>query len=190
MKYVQYFLMTLLLMLTGCAGMNPNPGERSSDVAWVQGNYQRALKTIKPNAVAGYPWAQLRLGIMYELGQGLDKDTAKALEWYQKAAKHVDDSNWGKGLLVGAAGPAGYFNQNSDALIAQYRMAAIYLEQNKLIQARDLIQAVLDASNGEDVFLCCEFDNGRWITAEEVSSLHERVERQILDSKHSVAALN
>lgn len=49
--------------------------------------YKIELKTVEPKAKAGEAHAQNRLAQMYEFGQGIDRDQAKAFEWYQKAAK-------------------------------------------------------------------------------------------------------
>lgn len=175
-----YLLAFFSLIIGGCAGLNPNPGERTSDIALLDGKYQRALKIIQPKANAGYPWAQLRLGMMYEHGYGLEKDIDKALEWYQKAAIHLDDSNWGLGFIIGAYGTAGYFNQNSDALIARYYLASIYFEQNNLLEAKRLIQSAIEKNGQKDIFFCCEFDRGAWFTAQTINNLNQKINQEIL----------
>ena len=88
MKY-KMIAALLLLSLFACAGPNPNPGERTADVLWAKYEHQQALDIIKPQAEAGIPWAQLRLGVAYELGNGVEQNSSEALKWYKKAAVQV-----------------------------------------------------------------------------------------------------
>ncbi len=46
-----------------------------------------AFSLLSQAASEGYDKAQFEVGLMYENGQGTDKDIAKALEWYLKAAQ-------------------------------------------------------------------------------------------------------
>jgi TPR repeat protein len=103
-----------LTVALGCAGPNPNPGERTTDMAWTSNNFNRAFDIAKPKAETGEPWAQLRLGIFYENGWGINKDIEKAEYWYKKAAAQKVAGEWAEGKIVGASGKPGYFNQNSD----------------------------------------------------------------------------
>ena len=41
---------------------------------------------LQKDAAQGSTYAQYRLGSMYENGEGVPKDAAKSVEWYQKAA--------------------------------------------------------------------------------------------------------
>src|SRR3989344_1928684 len=176
-------ILIMLLSLTGCAGPNPNPGERTADVLWSKYKHGDALEIIMPRAEAGLPWAQLRLGVAYELGKGVPKDIEKALYWYKRAAIHKGDDKWSEGLLVGALGNPGYFNQNSDAMVAQYQIANIYLRGEGV--KKDLITAYLWAkylskgSAGKDVFYCCEFEGGRWILQKEIIKTLEKIESEL-----------
>ena len=78
-------LFLLFLAISGCAGPNPNPGERTTDMAWTSNNFQRAFEVTKPRAESGEPWAQLRLGIFFENGWGTEVDVSKAEYWYKKS---------------------------------------------------------------------------------------------------------
>lgn len=98
----------------------------------MSGNHQKAISIAKPLAEAGQPWAQLRMGILYENGWGVEQNTKEAERWYLKAAAHKADDAWSKGQIAGATGKAGYFNQNSDALIAEYNLASLYLRATEL----------------------------------------------------------
>ena len=76
----------LVLLTSGCAGPNPNPGERTTDIAWTAGNFKRAFEIAKAKADTGEPWAQLRFGIFYENGWGVERNLEKAEYWYRQAA--------------------------------------------------------------------------------------------------------
>jgi hypothetical protein len=185
----------LALAVAGCAGPNPNPGERTADIAWSKYEYPRALEILEPAAERGEPWAQLRLGVGYELGAGYPKDISKAIYWYKKAAVQLAEGNWANGLLVGAAGKVGYFNQNGDALIAQHQLAGIYFRGDSV--ERDLVKAYLleknvsKTTNGKSLFYCCEFSGGRYITAEAISNQLQSIEGAMsaLEKKEAVARL-
>ena len=43
-------------------------------------------------AEQGFAWAQWRLGMAYEEGEGVPKDNAKSVKWYTKAAEQGDAS--------------------------------------------------------------------------------------------------
>ncbi|MFB9886797.1 tetratricopeptide repeat protein [Balneatrix alpica] len=57
--------------------------------------YLEELKQVQPQAEAGDAKAQNRLGKMYEFGQGVERDPAKALHWYTQAA----NQGYAEGLL-------------------------------------------------------------------------------------------
>ncbi|MEW8660456.1 MAG: tetratricopeptide repeat protein [Candidatus Thiodiazotropha endolucinida] len=161
-------LLIIFFGLAACAGPNPNPGERTVDVAWEKYDYNTAFEVLKPAAERGEPWAQLRMGVAYELGSGVTKDIPTAIAWYEKAASQESEGNWANGQLVGTAGKAGYFNQNSDALIAKFQLANIYLRgegvPQDLKKALKLARYVSDKTKGNSIFYCCEFSGGGYIT--------------------------
>ena len=157
-----------LLGISACAGPNPNPGERTADISWEKYDYNTAFEVLIPAAERGEPWAQLRMGVAYELGSGVTKDITTAIQWYEKASLQEKDGNWANGRLVGASGKSGYFNRNSDALIARFQLANIYLRGDGVPQdiekALEMVQYVSDKTQGNDIFYCCEFSGGRYIT--------------------------
>ena len=54
--------------------------------AFRAGDMQHALDELHPLAQAGHADAQHAIGVMYEYGRGLERDDARAAEWYEKAA--------------------------------------------------------------------------------------------------------
>jgi len=175
-------IITLYFMafVTACAGPNPNPGERTTDIAWTTSKFQRAFNVAKPRAEAGQPWAQLRLGIFYENGWGIPKDITKAELWYKKALTQKAKGNWAEGQLIGATGKSGYFNQNSDAKIAEFNLAQLYYTNNKnLNDALFHINNVLKESNGKSIFFCCEFAGGRYFDQEQFTDLKQKIEKKL-----------
>ncbi len=172
----------LVTTMAGCAGLNPNPGERTTDIAWTSGNYARAVEFAKPAAEAGKPWAQLRMGIFYKNGWGTEESIEKAEYWYKKAAAQKADGKWAEGQTIGTVGENGYFNQNSDARIAQFNLAQLYYETDKnLPEARNLIDNVIQESKGGPIFFCCEFSGGRYFGQSQFVDLKKKIENRIAE---------
>jgi TPR repeat protein len=176
-------ILFLSLFLGACAGPNPNIGERTTDMGWTSGNYQQAFDTAKFYAEKGQPWAQLRLGIFYVNGWGVEKDLKLALSWYQKAAEQTDSGDWANGQIVGATGQTGFFDQNSDALIAQFNLAQLYFEgsviERDLNKSLELVNNVIAKSNGKSVFFCCEFATARYFNQNKFSTLKLKIENEL-----------
>lgn len=55
--------------------------------AYQDKDYKKALAILTPLAEEGDSQAQVTLGIMYDYGQGVEKDPAEAMKWYLKAAE-------------------------------------------------------------------------------------------------------
>ena len=153
-----------LIALVGCAGLNPNPGERTADLHMFSAgskDCERSLEIVRPNAEAGLPWAELRLGYAYLTGCGVAKNGGKAAEWLNRVATKSAEGGWATGQIVGAIGQSGFFNQNSDALIAQFYLSVLYNEGDGV--PKNLIDAYLYAKNvavksdGKAIFFCCEW---------------------------------
>jgi TPR repeat protein len=160
--HIRTIILLATLLLHGCAGPNPNPGERrTTDMAWLSGDFERALAIVKPKAEQGQPWAQLRLGIFYENGWGVEKNARKAVEWYKKALEQKATGEWAEGLTIGASGRPGYFNQNSDARIAAFNLAQMYAKgdgiEKDLVQAFFHVTNVIDESGGKAIFFVANF---------------------------------
>ena len=181
--YSKSVVIILSTFLFACAGPNPNIGERTTDIGWISGNYQQAFDTAKVYAENGEPWAQLRLGIFYANGWDVEKDKIIALNWYQKAAAQTASGDWANGQIVGATGKTGYFNQNSDALLAQFNLAQLYFEgvdiEKDLNKSLELVNNVITISNGKSVFFCCEFSTPRYFTQDQFIGLKNKIEKEL-----------
>jgi TPR repeat protein len=93
--------------------------DRGSD-AWARGDFKKAMKLLKPLAEAGQPIAAHRLGVMYVLGQGVDKDSAEATKWFTQAADQGQGESqhslglrylWGDGVDKDPQQAAAWFTQ-------------------------------------------------------------------------------
>jgi len=82
--------------------------------AYQQGDYETALRLMKPLAEQGDADAQNNLGYMYENGNGVPQDYAEAVKWYRLAAEQGDAAS-------------------------QYRLGQIYLQGLGL--PKDTVQA-------------------------------------------------
>lgn len=63
-------------------------------------DYAEAAKWYQKAAQQGIAMAQLSLGGLYEIGQGVSKDITQAAKWYQKAAEQGNqDAQYSLGML-------------------------------------------------------------------------------------------
>lgn len=176
-----------LLGVTACSSvLEPNTDEMRSDLLWSQKNYTDALALIEPLAEQGYPWAQLRLGVAYEYGQGKEASPSQAMNWYKKVAVQMKDDAWADGLILLSAGRDGYFNQNSDAMVAQYLIGRLYSTGGKGLskdpaEAWLWIHFVNNYSKGTDLLYCCENSSlgAQRIPHGRISELLEKIEAQM-----------
>ncbi len=76
--------MLLLPFVTGAESPPADPG--AAQRAYEAGRYETARQLWAPQAEAGDPAAQLALGSLYDLGQGVPRDPATAYGWYRRAA--------------------------------------------------------------------------------------------------------
>ena len=71
-----------------------------------KGDYPRALALYQQLAAGGHAKAMSEIGQMYLEGRGVNKDYAKAKEWYEKAIAAGDSDGYGWiGLLYEQGGP-------------------------------------------------------------------------------------
>lgn len=177
-------IIILPLFLAACiSGPNPNPGERTFDMAITYNSHldEATVNKLKKNAEKGYPWAQLRMGVIYELGNGVKKDLDEAEKWYLLTSQHHGTGGWSNGRLIFVTGTPGYFNQNTDALIAKFQLANMYLNEDSqkmnIEKGYELISEVKEKSKGKDLFYCCEFAGGRWFHYKTILDLFEKAEK-------------
>jgi TonB family protein len=76
-------LMIVLLLTWGVAA---DASYWAGKKAYEKGDYEAALREWRPAADKGDPRAQYWLGVLYDEGQGLPKDTGEAAKWYRRAA--------------------------------------------------------------------------------------------------------
>ncbi|WP_202978206.1 tetratricopeptide repeat protein [Mariprofundus erugo] len=189
-----YRLILILLVgiLSSCAsGPNPNPGERITDVGWTSGNYVKDWPLVREKAELGQPWAQLRLGIFYVYGWGVEQNFSEAAKWYAKASIQIAEGDWANGKIVGATGKPGYFNQNSDAYMARYNLSEFYLNgrgvQKDNVLAYALIKSVVEAQKGKSIFFCCEFNGGRYISNTDITKRFDEIKNAMSTAELSKA---
>lgn len=157
-----FIILIAITSVVGCAGMNPNPGERTADTAWyLHQDYRRAVEIIRPAAERGEPWAQLRMGIFLTNGWGVSENREAAVSWYQKVLDQTGDDGWAQGKIIGDTGELGYFNLRSDQIIAEFNLSQLYYEgigmPKNMTLAYVYVENVLRKSNGESIYFCCNF---------------------------------
>ncbi len=62
-------------------------GFDEADAAYQRGDYETALRELRPLANQGNANAQNNLGRMYARGEGVPRDDAEAVRWFRKAAE-------------------------------------------------------------------------------------------------------
>lgn len=68
--------------------MNTEKLFNKADKEWDKGNLKIAFELFLEGAEAGHEGSQNSLGVFYECGLGIKKNSKKALHWYKKAAKN------------------------------------------------------------------------------------------------------
>ena len=81
--------MVLAALLCGLLSHAAHADFQQGKAAFVAHDYAKALKEFEPLARAGDMQSQHILGMMYDEGQGVAQDYAKAADWYQKAIRTV-----------------------------------------------------------------------------------------------------
>lgn len=125
--------------------------------AFRNGDYTEAYRLWRPLAEKGDPQAQNYLGILYQLGLGVERDDPQAFKWYHAAAVHGNaDAQRNLGTLyqtgTGIAqnnlwAYAWYYAavHNGSAKAQDYIEAmAGKLTPNQQMKARGLVQAYLE----------------------------------------------
>ena len=60
--------------------------------AYIDGDYESAVKILQKPAQKGVPKAMFLLGLLYEEGKGLDQSNELAVKWYERAAREGNPS--------------------------------------------------------------------------------------------------
>ncbi len=63
-----------------------NPVFEAGKQAYLAKDYPQAIELFRPLAESGHAAAQVSLGVMYSLGQGVEKNPLEAVKWFEKAA--------------------------------------------------------------------------------------------------------
>jgi TPR repeat protein len=79
-------LAMILMLVTPAVGQDYKKGMK----AYERGDYVAALRELRPLAKKGDAAAQLNLGNMYLLGQGVPQDYGEAVNWFRRAAEQPD----------------------------------------------------------------------------------------------------
>jgi TPR repeat protein len=67
--------------------------------AWSAGDFETAMKVLRPLAEQGYAPAQHRVGVMYVFGQGVQHDWTEAVRWFRASAEQgMGNSQFSMGL--------------------------------------------------------------------------------------------
>ena len=115
------------VMETPARALEANPGEAEVDILWREDEMESALAIAREAAEQGLPWAQLRMGMFHERGEGVAQDDATAVGWYRKAAvQFAERDGMGFAILVGLSDRRGFFRQWDDALAARFFLARHY----------------------------------------------------------------
>ena len=80
---MKYLCLCVFILL--CAACRPSDFELTME-SYRAGEYDAAFKEFLALAGADHAEAQAMVGLMYEKGQGVEQDFAKAAEWHLKAA--------------------------------------------------------------------------------------------------------
>ena len=82
--FLRHIYLLFAVLLANQASANDYETGRS---AYISGDYERAFSILKPLAEEGDPEAQKVLAIMYDSGNGIEKNPQEALYWYIRSAE-------------------------------------------------------------------------------------------------------
>jgi len=112
----QFALLFFFMSTSALAGIN------EGFVAWDRGDFQVALKELRPLAETGDAFAQFMLGSMYHNGSGVTADAVEAVKWFRMAAEL---GNVNAQVTLGTMYLSGQDVMQDDATAARwYRQAA------------------------------------------------------------------
>ena len=87
MKRLTTICLTVAVLLVGSSGISWGADFERGWIAYKSGDYASALREWKPLAEQGNVYAQVNLGWMYDIGQGVPEDDKTAVKWYRLAAE-------------------------------------------------------------------------------------------------------
>ena len=193
---------TAEIMETPVRALEANPGEAEVDILWRNGDMEPALAIAREAAEQGFPWAQLRMGMFHEQGEGVTQDDATAVDWYRKAAaQFAERDGMGLSILVGLSDRRGFFRQWDDALAARFFLARYYWQGASV--RHDIVRAWLLADNVRRLsefrtIEACDTDSRTLyretihaqcaITQVEISALIREIEAEMTDEERTAAA--
>ncbi len=109
---------TLVVLLLGLA-FPAWADSKTADDAVQRGDYDTALREYRTLAKVGNPHAEYNIGVMYDLGTGVEQDRAAAVIWYRKAANQGRDK---------AQFNLGFLYANGDGVSQELVLAYKWLE--------------------------------------------------------------
>ena len=190
------------VMETPARALEANPGEAEVDILWREGEIGSALAIAGEAAAQGYPWAQLRMGMFHEQGEGVAQDDAAAVGWYRKAAaQFAEREGMGLAILAGLSDRRGFFRQWDDALAARFFLARHYWQGTGV--RHDVVRAWLLADNVKKLsefrtIEACDMDSPALyretnyapcaITQEEIDGLIRAIEGEMTEKERITAA--
>ncbi len=182
--------------------LEANPGEAEVDILWREGEMEPALAIAREAAEQGFPWAQLRMGLFHEWGEGVAQDDTAAVGWYRKAAvQFAERDGMGLAILIGLDERRGFFRQWDDALAARFFLARHYWKGRGV--RYDITRAWLLADNVRRLsefksIEVCDTDSRTLyretrhaqcaISREEIGDLIRGIEEQMTDEEKAAVA--
>ena len=86
-KWLINIILILSIALTGCSGYIDS---KKAEEAYAKGNYDEAVKLFTKACDSGLYDECYNLGIMYDLGQGVQQNNQKSLEFFKKSCERGD----------------------------------------------------------------------------------------------------
>ena len=110
------------IIAMGVGGVAAADPFNDAEAAYIRRDYATAMRLLRPLADQGDPFAQFKLGIMYDLGRGVTQDYAAAVKWFGLAADQGDPfAQSSLGFMYGLGRGV---TQDYAAAVKWYRMAA------------------------------------------------------------------
>lgn len=149
MKLIRCATLALMITPMAAATQDFNAGFAAFNV----GDYTAALQEWQPLAENGHAGAQRYLGIMYQMGDGVRRNSAEAVRWYRLAAKQGDA--WAQQNL-------GYMYKSGTGVLQDYVSAHMWLNIAGNSNVRDTLaheMTVADISEAQRRARICVASN-------------------------------